>query len=433
MREFCIEGGNPLSGETKIQGSKNAALPIMAAALLHNGITILHNCPWITDVFSMEEILKSLGVKTKWEGHTLLLDCREVNQYVVQENLVATMRSSIILLSCILSRKGTVEIGYPGGCCIGKRPVDLHLQVLTALGATLWEENSRIHGFLKEPYKGTHICFPFSSVGATEQAVLGAVMAEGVTVLENCAKEPEIVHLCEFLQRMGGEIHGIGTNHLWIRGGKRLHDVEYCIPSDRIVAGTYVLAAAATRGKIVLGKAPVEEMKSLLDVYQKMGGQWEYNSGKLIIDATGLHNGCEKVETAVYPGFPTDLQSVLISVLLTVEGESIVKETIFENRFQVVKELEKMGGQITIVDNYAYITGGNPLRGACVQVRELRGGAALVVAGLAAKGETVVQDTGYIVRGYEQLDEDLLKLGARIKKNRRVYEISTDKGSFERK
>ena len=260
MGEIWIDGEIPLSGQVQIQGSKNAALPMMAAALLHDGVTVLHRCPRIADVYAMEKILISLGVKTSWEQHTLTLDCRKIKGSEITGVYAESMRSSVILMGSMLSRMKKVRIVYPGGCTIGKRPIDLHLKVFQAMGVRIEEDNGVLLASCEARMKGTDIEFPFSSVGATENGLLAAVKAKGITRLKNCAAEPEIYHLCHFLQAMGAEIRGIGTRELEIRGVQALRNVEYTVPADRIVAGTYLFAAAATRGIVELLDAPVDEM-----------------------------------------------------------------------------------------------------------------------------------------------------------------------------
>lgn len=414
LGEMIIEGGRPLLGCARVQGSKNAVLPMMAAAILHEGEVALHNCPRIADVFSMERILRSLGAETCWDDHTLRISCRNLRGFEIDREDAASMRSSVMLMGGLLGRQGRVRIAYPGGCTIGARPIDLHLGVFQAMGARVEEQGDLVEAWTPDCLSGTRICFPISSVGATENAILAAVKARGTTLLENCALEPEISHLCHFLQAMGAEIGGIGTRRLRIRGVRILRDAQFWVPSDRIVAGTYLYAAAATRGKIELCGAPVNEIASILKVYEKMGGQWECNGGKLIADASGVHRMVEYTRTQCYPGFPTDMQSVLMAVLLTIPGKGRIREEIFEDRLKTAGELEKLGGKICTAGRDAWIIGGEPLSGTRVQARDLRGGAALAVAALAAEGTTVIGNAGFVERGYEAIDADLSDLGASI-------------------
>lgn len=414
MGEIWIEGGKALHGEITIQGSKNAVLPMMAASLLQEGTVILHGCPKIADVLMMEKILQSLGAKTKWEENSLYLDCSKIQGVTILEQHAESMRSSVLLLGSMLVRKRKIEISYPGGCRIGKRPIDLHLDILRKMGACVEEKNGMLIICCHVSLQGIEAEFPFSSVGATENSILAAVGAKGISRLYNCAIEPEIVHLCMFLKKMGAKIKGIGTKNLEICGGAPLSPVEYQVPADRIVAGTYLYAAAASRGNCVLHKAPIKEMQSVLSIYEKMGGQWEYNSGKLKANAENVRFPVEHLQTASYPGFPTDMQSILMSVLLTIPGKSCICESIFENRFQIVPQLQRMGGKVWADGNCAWIEGGHSLEGKTVEARELRGGAALVVAGLTAKGITRIQNAHYIERGYEELHKRIQELNGKI-------------------
>lgn len=416
MNAIRIIGGRPLEGSISVQGSKNAALPMMAAALLHEGTTVLHNCPRIADVFYMEEILEDLGADTFWNGHTLHLDCSCIRKDCVKQDYTNKMRSSIILLGALLGRKKRGRIGYPGGCVIGQRPVDLHLQVLKSLGAQIRQDESTISADAKEMQGGCFV-FPRRSVGATEQGMLAAASIPGETQLLNCACEPEVLWLQKLLNAMGADVQGAENGRICIRGTDTFRDCEFQVPSDRIVAGTYLCAAAATRGKITIINPPAEEMKSFLEVYQKMGGQYEFIGGKLIADARWASKPVDFVETAEYPGFPTDLQSPLMSVLAVADGVSCIRENIFEDRFKAANELKKMGAEIYISKRDAMVKG-SCLRGTLVEAQELRGGAALVLAGLAAEGETIVKGGSYIERGYETICEDLASLGGRIERYR---------------
>lgn len=415
MDAIRIAGGIPLDGEIAVQGSKNVALPFMAAAVLNKGVTVLKDCPRISDVLAMTEVLESLGTKVFWEEKDLVIDAGQTERMTVRRELGEKMRSSIVLLGSLLGRFGEAWLPYPGGCVIGKRPVDLHLAALGALGAGFEEREEMLYG-KAEKLLGGQICFSKASVGATQNAVLGAVLANGVTVLSGCSREPEVSWLCRFLNQAGGNITGIGTDRLVIQGVKALHDTEFRIPRDRIAAGTYVCASAITRGQGILSEAPVEEMEALLGAYEKIGGQYKVNSGKLFLCSRNVGNPLTGLCTQVYPGFPTDLQSVFLAVLSTIKGESRIRETIFEDRFKVVSQLRKMGAEIRLEEDTAVILGGK-LSGSLVCAEELRGGAALVLAGLAAEGETCVKNRHFIERGYEDICRDLSMLGARIVKD----------------
>ena len=410
-----IEGGHQLKGSIRIQGSKNAALPMMAASLLHRGVSVLKGCPRIADVFCMEEILQNLGAVTWWEDHDLYMDCENAGKWSVPFEYTGRMRSSVILLGALLARNGKGSLGYPGGCVIGKRPIDMHLFVLRKLGAVITEEQ----GFLmaEAPHlQGAFVSFSKRSVGATQQGILGAVLAEGETVLENCACEPEIQWLCRYMRSMGAKIQGDGTPEIRIQGVKSLSAGCIQVPPDRIVSGTYICAAAITRSQIILENPPEGELKAFLEVYRKMGGQYKGNSGKLLVNGKNVHNPIEFLETGAYPGFPTDLQSPLMSVLITVEGKSCIREAIFEERYKAALELVRMGADIRIQGRDALLQGGRPLFGTFVRAQELRGGAALILAALFASGTTVLDGYSFVQRGYEHICQDLNQLGASVKR-----------------
>lgn len=422
MDRVQIIGGRRLDGEVSIQGSKNAALPMIAGALLHRGVSVLRGCPRLTDIYFMEKILHELGAVTWWEGKNLYLDCTYAEKTQIPEWLSRKMRSSIILLGAILARNKKVTVGYPGGCVIGERPVNLHFDVLRQLGVKITESISHIHGEC-DKMRAAEICFPKKSVGATEQGVLSAVLAEGRTVLQNCSMEPEIVHLCRFLKGMGAKISGEGSECITITGVRTLGRGDMEVPPDRIVAGTYFCAAAISRGKIGLKNVPLEEMQGFLEVYKKIGGQYKGNSGKLLVDGRGVRYPVD-LKTGTYPGFPTDLQSPMLAVLSTISGESHVQETIFEDRYKVVTQLRRMGADIKTEGTHAWIHGGNILNGSEIYAQELRGGAALMLAGLAAEGVTTIWGYHYIQRGYEKMMEDLNALGGLVVKDTgiKIYE-----------
>ena len=410
-----IEGGHQLKGNIRIQGSKNAALPMMAASLLHRGISVLKGCPRIADVFCMEEILQKLGAVTWWEDHDLYLDCTAANKTEVPFSFTGRMRSSVILLGALLARNGKGSLGYPGGCVIGKRPIDMHLLVLRRLGVKILDEEGNLTATCAK-LKGTKVSFPKRSVGATQQGILGAVLAQGETILENCACEPEISWLCRYLRTMGAKIAGDGTGKICIQGVESLNSGCIVVPPDRIVAGTYICAAAITRSEITLANWPEGELDSFLEVYRKMGGQYKGNSGKLIVNGKNVHSPVELIETGAYPGFPTDLQSQIMAVLATINGRSCIRENIFEDRYKAAVELRRMGADIRIYGCEAVIYGGRRLQGTHVKARELRGGAALMLGALAAEGVTVLEGYSYIQRGYEHICQDLKQLGAAVKR-----------------
>lgn len=415
MGKIRISGNACLNGTVTVQGSKNAVLPVMAAAVLHKGCSVLHNCPHISDVFYMEKMLKNLGAVTKWEGHTLILDCSGICEAAVEEDLSGRMRSSVMLMGGMLGRCKKVRIGYPGGCVIGSRPIDFHLELFRHMGACISEEEHRLL-LCCDHLRGITHCFPGPSVGATENGILAAIYADGPVCLRNCAREPEICYLCAFLRAAGAKITGDGTGQIRIEGNSRLHDTEFTIPSDRIAAGTLLLAGAITRGRIELLKAPTEDMGAVLSLYCKMGGQCSGSGGTLLADSKDVGRTVGEVTTAVYPGFPTDLQSPLMAVCNTLEGISGITETVFENRFRAAEQMKRMGADIILSGNHACIKGPVRLRGCRVKAQDLRGGAALVLAGLAAEGDTVVEYQEYIERGYESFYEEIGLLGGSIVK-----------------
>lgn len=414
MDAIHIRGGNALFGETKIQGSKNAVLPILAAALLTQDVCIIENCPHISDVQHMQQLLQSIGCKVDLSDHTLTIDTRNVSEDTMAGENVTGMRSSIMLLGAMLGRLGEVTMDYPGGCVIGERPIDLHLNALRRMGVSVYEREGSFTARVKN-LEGTVLRLPVSSVGATENIILAAVMAKGVTVLQNAAKEPEIVTLCEFLTEAGAVIEGIGGAVLIIQGGHALHGIRFRIPADRIVAGTYLMSVLGAGGHIFLEDAPVAQMRSMLKVAEDIGAETNISREGLMIIAHENKRAIPFLKTEIYPGFPTDMQSILMAALTTVQGISVIEETIFENRFRIIPELRKMGACIEQQGKrQAVIVGVDSLLGCEVKAEELRGGAALVVAGCMALGETIVKNRHFIERGYEDICRDYQNLGVNI-------------------
>lgn len=414
MSTIQIRGQASLKGEIEVQGSKNAVLPIMAAAMIHKGTTILENVPRIQDVFCMMDIMERLGCLVKMEGNTLCICAETLKSAEIPEEYVKRMRSSIMVLGALLGREKKAVTYYPGGCSIGKRPIDLHLAVLRRLGAEITEQDGRIEAMVGR-LLGTAFVFPFPSVGATENAILAGVSAEGTTVLEGCAKEPEIIELCRFLNKMGAGIYGIGTGKLTIYGGRPLHDCTYRIGGDRIVAGTYLVAAMGTGGQVRVTNIRPAYLGETLSVLASMGAQITSDENSITLNAGNRPNPLLFLKTGPYPEFPTDLQSPVMALLTGADGTSIIEETIFEDRFETAKELEKMGASIQIAGRKAWIAGGSRLVGAKVKALDLRGGAALVIAGLMADGLTEISDCFHILRGYEDICRDLQSIGADIR------------------
>lgn len=415
MDTIHIRGGSALFGETRIQGSKNAVLPVMAAALLIRDVSTLENCPQISDVRHMLALLESIGCRVRHKGHTLTIDARNISEDTMSGENVTGMRSSITLLGAMLGRVGEVTMAYPGGCVIGERPIDMHLDALRRMGVAVYEKEGCFTARAR-CLEGTVINLPFSSVGVTENVLLAAVMARGVTVLQNAAREPEIVTLCEFLREAGAVIEGIGGPVLIIQGGHELHGVCFRIPADRIVAGTYLMSVLGAGGNIFLEDAPVSQMRAVLRTAQEIGAQIHISREGLNVIAGGYRRPVSYLKTEIYPGFPTDMQSPLMAVLACVPGRSLIEETIFENRFRIVEQLRKMGACIELEGmKRAVITGVDSLLGTQVSAQELRGGAALVIAGCMAPGETVITNRHFIERGYEDICRDYQNLGANIR------------------
>ena len=413
MDSIHIYGGNFLRGETKIQGSKNAVLPILAGSLLVKGTCVIRNCPRIADVYHMQNLLQELGCYVTWAGNTVTVNAAHVNDNRMSGESVTRMRSSIMLLGAMLGRLGEVVMAYPGGCVIGRRPIDIHLSALREMGVEIAEQDQLFTARVGR-LKGMDHMLPFPSVGATENVILAAVLAEGTTVLRNAAKEPEIAALCEFLIEAGADIEGAGSDRLVIKGVEELHETKYTVPADRIVAGTYLTAALAAGGSIFLEQAPAEQLGALLNMVQEMGGSVTINKEGIGIDVIHRLKAVPHLKTEVYDGFPTDLQSPAMAAMSVAEGKSMIEENIFENRFRIVSDLTKMGADIEVVKNKAYINGVEKLKSATVEAEELRGGAALVVAGLAAEGKTIIKNRHFIERGYEDICRDMRNLGADI-------------------
>lgn len=411
MKSVYIRGNASLYGEVTIQGSKNAALPIMAAALLVPGMCVLRNCPCITDVEYMCRILTSIGCRIERRGREIRIDAGALTDSRLPEKYVTRMRSSVMLMGPLLGRIGEVSLSHPGGCVIGDRPIDLHIKALSRMGAACRDEGDRLSA-VSCGLRGTLVRLDYPSVGATENVIMAAVAADGVTCLENCAQEPEIGWLCDFLTACGASITKKGPGRLLICGQKKLHPCAYTIPADRIVAGTYLCACLAAGGEALLRGAPEGENEALEQTALRMGAGLKRSKDALWIKRTGTLLTPGRVETGSYPAFPTDLQSPLLVAMAQAEGESGMKETVFNGRFGVVEELNRMGAGIEVKKNTARVPGARRLKGKHVRAAELRGGAALVIAGLCADGETIVENRFYVDRGYEDICRDLRLLGA---------------------
>ena len=416
MEQLVIHGGNPLRGRVKIGGAKNAVLPIIAAALLGSrGVSVLDDVPALEDVYTISSVLRSLGVKADYSAaeHRLTIDASKIETLAAPYELVRKMRASFLIMGPLLAREGRAEISLPGGCAIGTRPIDLHLKGFEALGANIEITQGAIHASAPNGLKGARIYFDFPSVGATENVMMAASCAEGQTILENPALEPEIVDLANYLNVMGAHIRGAGTNQIKIDGVPQLSAADYTIIPDRIEAGTYMVAAAMTRGDVFIENAISEHLKPVVAKLTEAGAQIEEDIAGIRVRADGKMKAID-LKTMPYPGFPTDMQAQFMALLTLAEGTSVVTETVFENRFMHVEELVRMGAQIRVDGRTATVEGGQRLTGAAVRATDLRAGAAMVLAGLVADGETRVGYIHHIDRGYDDLVAKLVALGADI-------------------
>ena len=424
MEQLVIHGGNPLRGRVKIGGAKNAVLPIIAAALLGSrGASVLDDVPALEDVYTISSVLRSLGVKADYAAkeHRLTIDASKIATVSAPYELVRKMRASFLIMGPLLAREGRAEISLPGGCAIGTRPIDLHLKGFEALGAQIEITQGAIHASAPHGLKGARIYFDFPSVGATENVMMAASCAEGQTILENPALEPEIVDLANYLNVMGAHIRGAGTNRIKIDGVPGLLAADYTIIPDRIEAGTYMVAAAMTGGDVFIENAISEHLKPVVAKLQEAGAEIEEDIAGIRVRANGRMKAID-LKTMPYPGFPTDMQAQFMALLAVAEGTSVVTETVFENRFMHVEELQRMGSKIRVDGRTATVEGGRTLTGAAVRATDLRAGAAMVLAGLVADGETRVGYIHHIDRGYDDLVAKLVALGADIRRTEGVWD-----------
>lgn len=415
MSTLVIDGKHKMEGEIYVQGSKNAVLPILAAAILSDGKNVIYNCPKLRDVDMTIEVLKNLGCRVTREKNSLEVDSYGIHSYTIPEELMRQMRSSIIFLGAIISKFGKAEISMPGGCEIGNRPIDLHLKALRQLGVEITESHGFIH-CRAENLQPAYIHLDFPSVGATENIMLAACMIDGRTTIQNAAREPEIVDLQRFLNRMGAKISGAGGDTIVIDGVHKLYGVEHTIIPDRIVAATYLACAAVTGGTVVLKNADSSHMGAMINVLKEVGCKVHADRSKIILLPAKKLTAVGTLKTMPYPGFPTDIQSPFMALMTQCDGTSIFVENIFENRFQHIEELVRMGADIKADGRVAVVIGKSELTGAKVVARELRGGASLVVAALAAEGITEIENVKYIDRGYESIERVLSLCGIDIKR-----------------
>lgn len=414
MSHIVIQGGRRLEGALAVQGAKNSVLPILAATILHPGRSVLLGCPHLSDVEASIRILRHLGCKAGWEGEALTVDASSLDRWDIPDHLMREMRSSVVFLGAILARMGWAELSHPGGCELGPRPIDLHLSALRQLGALLREESGCMRCSAQH-MAGREIVLSMPSVGATENAILAACGAQGETILVNAAREPEITDLQNFLCGMGCQVRGAGSSTVCIQGRRPTHDSTYAVMPDRIVAATYLSAVAAAGGEVELHRVSHRHLSTVTAALHAAGCQISGGEGQVVLCSTGQLHSVGTIRTAPYPGFPTDAQAILMAALLRAKGATVFVENIFENRYRHVDELCRMGADISVADRVAVVTGVPALFGAKVRCTDLRGGAALMVAGLAAGEETLIDDIFHIQRGYEDPVRDLRALGAEIR------------------
>ena len=415
MSHLIIEGGAPLRGELTIQGSKNSVLPVLAATILSRGACRIENCPQLRDVDASAAILRHLGCRVRRDGTALEVDTAPMSRCDIPDELMREMRSSVIFLGAILARQGEAVLSYPGGCELGPRPIDLHLAALRALGAEITERGGALHCKAKR-LCGTDITLAIPSVGATENAILAACGAEGTTVIYNAAREPEIVDLQTLLQAMGARVNGAGGSIITVEGGAPLHGCTHRVIGDRIVCATYLCAAAAAGGEVRLVGVDYRTVSTVALSLAESGCEVKSEEGSVFLRSNGALRAVRPVRTAPYSGFPTDAQPVLMAALLKSEGSTVFVENIFENRYRHVDELSRMGAEVRVAGRVAVVNGVRALHGAAVKCTDLRGGAALVLAGLCAEGTTRVTELTHIDRGYDAIERDLSALDARIRR-----------------
>lgn len=417
MAKYLVEKSDPLRGEVTISGAKNAVLPLMAAALLSDEPCIINDTPALKDVEIMCKLTEALGaeVTSDLDNNVVEINANKIHTYEAPGDLVSKMRASILVMGPLLARTGKTVISMPGGCAIGDRPIELHLKGMRALGAEVEiDEAAEVIRCSCDQLIGSAIYLDFPSVGATENIVMAASMAEGTTILENAAQEPEIVDLANFLNKMGARIKGAGTDTIKIEGVEHIHGARHNVIPDRIELGTFMVAAAITRGCVLIKNAVPDHVKPIMAKLKECGAQVEMLEEGILVKADEGNLISTDIKTLPYPGFPTDMQSPFMVLLTTVEGTSAVIETVFENRFMHVKELKRMGANIKIDGHCAIIEGGSKLHGAKVCATDLRGGAAVVMAGLVAEGKTEVSNIYHVERGYDHFEDKLRALGGKI-------------------
>lgn len=417
MDKIIVNGGRKLNGEITVQGAKNSVLPILVATLLVDGVSVIHNCPMLSDVDATIKILQYLGCKVSRENHTVTVDSTNVFRDDVPDNLMREMRSSIVFLGGILGRMGRAKLSTPGGCEIGLRPIDLHLSAMEQFGATVTTED----GFIicssgENGLQGTRITLSFPSVGATENIILAATCAMGTTIISNAAREPEISDLADFLNRCGAKIRGAGDGTVVIEGVEKLTPAEHTVIPDRIVASTYLIATAMTGGKIVINSIVPSHIAPIIQPLRESGCNIEVNKKQVILESPKILKRIRMIRTMPHPGFPTDVQAQIMALTTVADGTSVIVENIFESRFKHIGELLRFGAKIHVEGRMAVVEGVHHLNGANVRATDLRGGSAMILAGLSARGTTEITEIYHIDRGYETPEKTLSELGADIKR-----------------
>ncbi|MCG3777886.1 MAG: UDP-N-acetylglucosamine 1-carboxyvinyltransferase [Nitrospira sp.] len=416
MDRTTITGGVPLRGEVEISGAKNAALPILASCILGGGECVITNLPRVVDVLTMGRLLEILGAKVQHEGNRAVINASTISSTQAPYDLVKTMRASVLVLGPLLARWGEATVSMPGGCAIGSRPVNLHLAGLAKMGADVSME----HGYIRvkaKRLKGAQIYCDTPTVTGTENLMMAASLAEGTTVIENAAKEPEITDLADFLVKRGARIDGVGTDVVTIEGVRELHESDHDVIPDRIEAGTYLVAGAITRGAVTLRRCRPNHLDALLMKLREAGAIIEVEKDRIHLNAASRLKGVD-IRTLPYPGFPTDMQAQMVALMTAAEGMSVITETVFESRFMHVEELRRMGAEVKIEGTRAVVTGPTQLTGAPVMASDLRASAGLVLAGLAAEGTTEILRVYHLDRGYERMEEKLRGLGATITRHK---------------
>ena len=426
MDKFVIRGGNPLVGTIRVSGAKNSALPCMAAAILTNGEVVLDNIPQVRDIQTERRLLSSMGAEVELgsdaNAHRTIISCRSLSDPVAKYEIVKTMRASSLVLGPLIARAGMARVAMPGGCAIGGRPIDLHIRGLEKMGATIAQE----HGYLEarsERLKGAHIVFEKITVTGTEDLLMAAVLAEGETVMENCAREPEVTDLAALLTAMGARIEGAGTSTIHVQGVTSLHGATYSINPDRIEAGTFLIAGAITGGDLTVADCNPEHLRAVIAKLEEAGATVDVIGQDAVRVRSGGRLQAADISTEEYPGFPTDMQAQYMALATQAEGVSMVKENIFENRFMHVQELVRMGANIKVDGRTASVRGPSKLSAAAVMCSDLRASASLVLAALTADGESIIDRVYHMDRGYERFEEKLKAVGAQIQRMGNVFPV----------